>query len=90
MVGVGDVGLYTASLFALTAFVASVIRYELEMGAFVSALTAVSVTSAGVMVSLALQVGLDVPFVRSFGLLASVALLFVVLYELLSRQSKSG
>lgn len=79
-----DVGIYTGSLLGLTVFVASVLKYELGMGTFISSLTAVSVTAAGLMVALALQVGLQIPFVWSFGSLAALTLLFVVLYEIFS------
>lgn len=84
MVAGGGVGLYVVSLLALTVVVATVIWYELEMGAFTSALTAISVTSAGLMAALALQVGLDIPFVWSFGVLTALVLLFVALYEIVS------
>lgn len=80
--GVADLVVYTGALLGLTAFVAAVLQVELEMGAFISTLTAVSVTSAGLMVALALQVALEVPFVWSFGTLATVVLSFAVLYEL--------
>jgi hypothetical protein len=82
MVTVADVGLYAASLFGLTVFVTSVLKYELDMGTFISAMTATSVTAAGLMVALALQVSLEIPFIWSIGVLAAVTFLFVVLYEL--------
>lgn len=84
MVAVGDVALYTGSLLGLTVVVATVLRYELGMGVFISSLTAISVTAAGLMVALALQVGLAIPFVWSFGFLAALILLFVGLYEVLT------
>lgn len=82
MVTAADLAVYTASLFGLTVFITSILKFELEMGTFISALTATSVTSAGLMVALALQVSLNIPFVWSIAFLAAVTLLFVVLYEI--------
>jgi hypothetical protein len=85
MVTVADLGVYTASLFGLMVFIASILKYELNMGTFIASLTSMSVTSAGLMVALALRVSLEVPFVWSTGTLAAVTLLFVGLYEIFSR-----
>jgi len=81
MVGVGGVGLYTGVLVALALFVTAVVRYELEMTVVTSALTAVSVTAAGLMVAVTLEVALAVPFAWSLAGLSTVAVLLVVLYE---------
>lgn len=83
MVTVADLGVYTASLFGLATFITSILKYELEMGTFISALTATSVTSAGLLVALALQVSLHIPFVWSIAVLAAITLLFVILYEIM-------
>lgn len=84
MVETAGLALNAGVLLALTVFVTAVLRYELEMGVFVSGLTAVSVTAAGIMAALAVEAALHLPFLWSVGLMGATVFLFLVLYELLA------